>query len=100
MRLTPDKPIILQRRRQGNGRSNYAVEAEAEVMCAASEPGIRRKADAAAAGYALDLTVQLWRSEYEADHYTHAVFDGKEYRIADAGPGRNGLFVVLSLVRG
>lgn len=100
MKLTPDKKIVLQKRRQGTGRSSeYTVEAQAQLLCSVSEPGLRLKADAASIGYELSLTVQLWRSEFETDHYTHAVLDGKEYRIAGTSPGRNELFVRLALSR-
>lgn len=100
MRLTPDKKITLQKRRQASGRSSeYTVAAQAELLCSVSDPGLRLKADAASIGYDLALTVQLWRSEFEADHYTHAILDGKEYRIASTSPGRNELFVRLALER-
>lgn len=100
MKLTPDKEITLQKRKQANGRSSeYTVVAQAQLLCSVSEPGTHLKADAAALGYELSLTVQLWRSEFETDHYTHAVLDGKEYRIAGTSPGRNELFVRLALTR-
>lgn len=100
MKLTPDKKIVLQKRRQVTGRSSeYTVESQAQLLCSVSEPGLRLKADAASIGYELSLTVQLWRSEFEEEHYTHAVLDGKEYRIAGTSPGRNELFVRLGLER-
>lgn len=100
MRYAPDTPITLQKRKQAAGRSSeYTVEAQAELLCSVSVPGLRLKADAAAVGYGLDLTVQLWRSEFEAEHYTHAILDGREYRIAGTSPGRNELYVRLALSR-
>lgn len=99
MRLALDRQIILQRRKKGNGRGEWTVEAQTTLMCSVSVPGTHLKADAAALGYSIALTVQLWRSEFEEQKYTHAIIDGKEYRIADTGPGRNDLFVRLSLER-
>lgn len=101
MRLTPDQRITLQKRKQASGRnSGYTIEAQAELFCSVSEPGLRLKADIASIGYDLALTVQLWRSEFETDHYTHAILNGKEYRIASTSSGRNELFVRLGLERG
>lgn len=99
MKLTPDKPIALQKRVKDNGTGIYRVAEQVQLLCSAGEAGSRMKSQAAAVGYAIDVTVQLWRSEYQSDRFTHAVLDGNEYCIADELPGRNDLFIRLALTK-
>ena len=92
-----NRKITLQRRTQGGGRSGITVVSEKTVWASARTPGLSFQNSAQAAGYKADITVQIWRSEYSADTYTHAVIDGPPYRISGAGAGLNDLFVRLTL---
>lgn len=98
---TLDKRIILQQRSSGQGHSGAGtIASAAEVYASVRMPSNTFRSNMAASGLDVSLTVLVWRSEFCRAAYTHAVVDGKAYRIAATGAGINDLFVCLVLERG
>lgn len=99
--MTLRTKITLLRKQEAYGHgSEKNILARREVFGSVKAPGLSFQSAAQAAGMRADLTVHLWRKDYEREKYTHAVVDDTEYRISAAGASVNDLYVRLSLERG
>lgn len=99
MRMAMNKKIILRKREKTNGLSvNGDVTAEKAVKGCLRGIGLRYRSTLEAAGIEADVTVTLWRKEFDSS-FTHAVIDGTEYRIENTAPIMNDMFIQVMLVR-
>ena len=99
--MTLNKKILLQKREDNNGYGGgYICTAEKTVCASVQLPGLTLQNNSEFAGRKTDLTVHLWRREFDTAEYTHAVIGGTVYRIDRDGASANDLYVKLSLERG
>lgn len=99
--MTFRNKIVLQCREEAYGHSTEPdITAEKEVYGSVQLPSLSFQATNEAAGRKIDLSVHVWRSEFESGHFTHAVINGTTYRINGTGAGMNDMYVKLSLERG
>lgn len=93
--------ITLKKLQDPYGHSSgKSVLSEKTVSCCLSLPGLYFQATSESAGRKTDITVHMWRSDFESDSYNYAEIGGVLYRINGSGAGANDLFVRLSLERG
>lgn len=99
--MTLRNKIILQCREEAYGhRTKPNITAEKEVYGCIQMPSLSFQAANETAGRKIDLSVHVWRSEFESGHFTHAVISGTAYRINGTGASVNDLYIRLSLERG
>lgn len=99
--MTLRDTITLKKMKDDYGHSSEkTVLSEKTVYCSLSTPGLYFQATSESAGRKTDITVHMWRSDFESDSYNYAEIGGVLYRINGSGAGANDLFVRLSLERG
>ncbi len=94
-----DKITLLRLADEYGHSSGQKKLAERTVSCSVQTPSLSFQNAGEAAGMRIDLSVLLWRRDYEADSFNYAVVSGKQYRINGAGAGANDLYIRLSLER-
>lgn len=94
-------PVILRQRKRGNGVDvTGQIVTEKTVKGCIQSFGLKYKINLELAGISADLSVILWRKEFESETFTHAVIKGQEYRIISLADGISDAFTRVLLARG
>lgn len=94
-------PVILRQRKRGNGVDvTGQIVSEKTVKGCIQSFGLKYKINLEIAGISADLSVMLWRREFESGVFTHAVIKGQEYRIVASTDGMSDAFIRILLSRG
>ena len=94
-----NKTLTLQKLTAGTGRNAASVAVSKRVRASVRLPTISFVVKAEAAGRKVDMIATIRRRDYEEEHWTHADFEGTEYRIESTNAAEKDMFVRLSLRR-
>ena len=94
-----NKTLTLQKLTAGTGRSAAAVAASKRVRASVRLPTVSLSLKAQAAGRKIDVIATVRRRDYDAEHWSHADFEGIQYRITEAAAAEREMFVRLNLER-
>lgn len=98
--ITFNREIILIKTSEKYGHSSGNDVESNKFKCNVSQPSISLKTQIESTGRSVDLTVQMWRRDFESNTFTHAKIDDVRYRIESATSGLKTSIVKLILVRG
>jgi SPP1 family predicted phage head-tail adaptor len=94
-----NKKITLQTLKQKTGSAGgYDITASANVWCEFNDIGSIIAFKALSAGITVTKQAIMWRKEFNG--YTHAIVDGKQYKIEQTVRADNDLHIKLLLSRG
>lgn len=85
---------------EGYGSSGENTETSLNVKGDVSLPSLSLKTSVEGVGRKIDLTVQVWKRDFDKEQFTHIDYDGTRYRIDNISTGLNDLIIKLSLERG